>query len=456
MKKNLFTTNCARFFAFRFCLRNCAAVMMIAFAIALSTAAVPAQNMDGIERGRTKSMLETIKSVIKKNYYDPEFHGMDLDARFKAAAEKIEQSQTIGQAHGVIAQTLLDLNDSHTFFLPPAKNVRVEYGWTIQMIGDRCFVIAVKPKSDAEAKGLKPGDEILSIDGFRPNRKEMWKVNYYYHALSPRAVMRFAVQSPGEKEPRQLEIASKVTQLKRVMNLSSNIDLWDLIREQEDAQMAEFHRFQTVGKVAIWKMPSFSFDPKDVNDIMQGRIAKSNDLILDLRGNGGGYVVTLEQLAGYFFETDTKIADLKTRKPEKPQTAKSQGQKGFKGRIVVLVDGNSASASEIFARLMQIEKRGVVLGDQSSGSVMQSRFYPQSFGTDRVIFYGVSVTGADVIMTDGKSLEHTGVTPDEKIIPTGADLAARRDPVLARALELLGQNVSPEAAGTLFPVKWEN
>ncbi|HLM02716.1 MAG TPA: S41 family peptidase [Pyrinomonadaceae bacterium] len=448
MKNNLSTTNRARL------VLGYATILVLAV-IAMSTVSVSAQKMDVVERGRAKAMLDTIKSVIKKNYYDPQFHGMDLDARFKAAAEKVDQAQTIGQADGIIAQTLMDLNDSHTFFMPPSKNVKVEYGWTMLMIGSKCFVTAVKPKSDAEAKGLKPGDEILSVEGFRPNRKEMWKVNYYYNVISPRSMVRLAVLSPGAKEPRQLEIATKVTTLKRVVDLTSDMDVSTFMREQDDDSTAEFHHFRTIGGVAIWRMPSFSFDPKDVDEIMRGRIAKSRDLIIDLRGNGGGYVVTLEQLAGYFFEKDTKIAELKARKPEKPLMAKSQGEKGYKGRLVVLIDSNSGSASEILARLMQIEKRGVVLGDQSSGSVMQSRVFRQSTGNENLRFYAVSVTGADVIMTDGQSLEHAGVAPNEKIIPTGEDLAARRDPVLARALELLGQNVPPEAAGKLFPVKWE-
>lgn len=432
--------------------RFCTAFLII---FVVSTAnAVFAQNLDSIERGRTKDLLQTIKAVIKKNYYDPAFHGVDLDARFKIADEKIDQAATIGQAHGIIAQVLFDLNDSHTYFIPPGKNVRVDYGWKMQMIGEKCYIVEVKPKSDAEAKGLKLGDEILSVEGFRPNRKEMWKLNYYYYTLSPRTVLRLVVQSPNEKEPRQVDVESKVTRMKRVMDLTSNIDLWDLIRDSEDEISAEFHRFQKVGNVTIWKMPSFVFDPRDVDTLMKNRVADSNSLILDLRGNGGGLVVTLEQLAGYFFEKDTKIADLKGRKEEKPQMAKSKGGNGFKGKVIVLVDSKSGSASEIFARLMQLENRGIVIGDQSSGSVMQSRFYPQSNGTDRLIFYGISVTGADVIMSDGKSLEHIGVTPNERLIPTGADLAAQRDPVLARALELAGPKLTPEDAGKLFPPKW--
>jgi len=103
---------------------------------------------------------------------------------------------------------------------------------------------------------------------------------------------------------------------------------------------------------------------------------------------------------------------------------------------------------------VQLEHRGTVLGDHSSGSVMESRYYDFSQGADTKIFYGASITDADLVMTDGKSLEHAGVTPDEVILPTPADLAQQRDPVLARAAELAGMALDPKEAGKLFPVEW--
>jgi carboxyl-terminal processing protease len=188
---------------------------------------------------------------------------------------------------------------------------------------------------------------------------------------------------------------------------------------------------------------------------MSSRISGAQNLIIDLRNNGGGYVLTLERLAGYFVDKDTKIADLKGRKPMKPQVAKTRGKDVFNGRVVVLLDASSASASEVFARFLQINQRGVVVGDQSAGAVMQSRGVQMELGVDSIVPYGMNLTNADVIMTDGVSLEHLGVTPQLKILTTGADLAAKRDPVLAAALQLLGHEISADQAGQIFPFKWD-
>jgi len=86
--------------------------------------------------------------------------------------------------------------------------------------------------------------------------------------------------------------------------------------------------------------------------------------------------------------------------------------------------------------------------------VMESLGYSGSQGADVKIFYSFSITEADLIMKDGKSLEHTGVTPDEIVIPTAQDLAAGRDPALARAAQMAGLNLDPSAAGKLFPFEW--
>ncbi len=424
-------------------------LLMVLFAPGVS-GRLQAQSLGPYDRDSAKAMLMMVRDDLKSNYYDQTFHGLNLEERFKEAEAKLKTATTRDQLMIIVAQSLLELNDSHTFFLPPPRAARIEYGWQVQMIKDACFVTAVKPKSDAEAKGLKPGDQVLMMDGARPNRSIFWKMLYRYYALMPSRTVRMVVRSPEDAHPRQLEIASKIQESASVTNWG---DLF--VRYLSEEWDLNHDRFFEVGnEMLVWKMPTFEVSKDHVDEIMS-KARKYKTLVIDLRGNGGGYVDTLSRLVSHFFEKEIKIADLKSRKEMKPQLAKKRTDNPFSGHLVVLVDSNSASASELFARVMQIEKRGTVLGDGTAGAVMTARYYDHQSGVGRVLYFGASVTIADMVMTDGKSLEHVGVIPDEVILPTGADLAAARDPVLTRAAEIAGVKITPEKAGSLFPVEWK-
>ena len=408
------------------------------------------KTMDSVERGKLKLMLKNIKSEVEKNYYDDKFRGIDLEERFKRANDRLDAVSTSSQALGVIAQVLIDFNDSHLYFLPPPTNLDVEYGWRQRIIGNKSFITTVMPNSDASAKGLKPGDELLAIEGFAPSRKEMWKALYFYNVLSKRSSLRLKVQSPGESVPRELEIASRIRELPRVITEQTLFRVLD----EDDSSPADYNYLKTVGNIAIWKMPTFSMSPNQI-DLLVNKVKAVPNLVLDLRGNGGGLVESLERLAGLMFDKDLKIADLKGRKPMEPIASKTRGKDAYSGRLVVLMDSESGSAAEMFARIVQLEGRGKVVGDVSSGSVMQSRRQSMKLGTDSIVFYGASITNADVTMSDGKSLEHVGVIPDELTIPSGEDLAAGRDPALAKAIQLLGGVITPEIAGKMSRYVWK-
>jgi carboxyl-terminal processing protease len=424
---------------------------IIALWLVFLTQAAPAQSLSSFDRERGRSMLKTIHSDIKKNYYDPNFRGMDLDAHFKAADEKIKQATSIGQMFGIIAQTLLDFDDSHTFFIPPQRATITEYGLYMQMIGDRCHVTAVKPGSDAEAKGVKVGDQVISIDGFDVTRENYWKMEYLYRTLRPKPGVRAVLQSPGG-QPRQVDVMASTRKGKLIQTVEQ--DLGDWLREMEKSAHLGRHRYHEIGKdLFIWKMPQFDLEDGEVDSIMD-KARKHKGLILDLRGNGGGYDTTLKRLVGNFFGHEVKIGDAKGRKETRPVIAKPRSGY-FEGDLVVLVDSLSGSAAELFARVVQLEKRGIVIGDRTAGAVMRSKRYSYESGVDIVAYYGASITVDDLVMTDGKSLEHVGVKPDELLLPSGAALAAKRDPVLSRAAALIGVTLDPSEAGALFPIEWK-
>jgi carboxyl-terminal processing protease len=252
-----------------------------------------------------------------------------------------------------------------------------------------------------------------------------------------------------------LELKAKIQTGKIVFDLTSSFDLNAYWRNLEDEARMNAHHFVEVGnEIMIWRLPSFDLTEDGVDEYVD-KVKKAKTLILDLRRNGGGAVETLRRLVGNLFDHDITIANMKLRKDVQPMLAKTRGANSFKGRLIVLVDSNSASASEILARVVQLEKRGTVIGDRTSGKVMRSRIYPHQIGLDTVVYYAVSVTDADLIMADGQSLENVGVVPDELVLPTAEDLRAQKDSVLSRAVALAGGTLDPVEAGKLFPFKWK-
>lgn len=431
---------------------TCTYFLLAAVLAGLLAPGARSQQMSSFDRGRALDMLTTVAKDVEKHYYDSSFHGVDWDAKVAGEKQRIQHETSLNMSLSHIAAALDALNDSHTFFLPPSRPYRHDFGVQTQMIGSQCYVARVRPGSDAEVKGIKPGDAVLSINGYAPDRENLWKMDFVHNVLRPQPGLRLGLQNP-EGRQRQVDVAAKVHQLQRVTDLTGE-GIWDIIRDMEYEEHLMRARYAEVSDgLMILKLPEFDFSAAEV-DNMIGKARKHQALIIDLRGNPGGTVETLKYLVGDTFESEVKIADRVGRKESKPEVAKSRGHNAYTGKLVVLVDSKSASAAELFARLVQLEKRGTVLGDRSSGSVMEAKQYSYRSGYETEVFYGASITEFDLVMSDGKSLEHTGVTPDELVLPTGADLASGRDPVLSRAAARLGAKLSPEDAGKMFPYEW--
>lgn len=174
--------------------------------------------ISNLDRGRAQDMLRTIAGEVRKHYYDPKFHGVDWDAKVAEAKEKIAKTTSMNMALSHIAAALDTLNDSHTFFLPAQHAYRHEYGLEYQMVGDRCFVSQVRPRSDAEAKGVKPGDEILTINSYNLNRDDLLRVQYVFSILRPQPVLQLVLQNPGGTQ-RQVEVEAKIRETTIIADL---------------------------------------------------------------------------------------------------------------------------------------------------------------------------------------------------------------------------------------------
>jgi len=424
-------------------------VLLLGVSLAAPQSA-PEKNIDSTRDSGLK-MLNVVKEQIKANYYDSKFHGIDLDARFKVAELKIKQALSYAQIIGIIAQAVIDLNDSHTSLIPPPYKSTTVYGWKMQMIGNACYITAIAPGSDAEAKGLKPGDRIIALDGNEPTRKTMWKIKYYYYVLRPKSQVEVTVETPAG-ERRQVDVLTK--NYRRHFEEDSGMIY---VRDPITSDLGEvlktvkiYHEFGT--DLIVYRFRSFDTDSDDIDKMMK-KLGGHKAAVVDLRNNSGGRSDMLERFISYLFNHEVKVGDLKRRKEVKEVKVKPRKSHAFAGDLIVLIDSESKSAAEVFARLMQIEKRGLIVGDRSAGMVMENMVYDYDFDDrDRQpVLYGLMITDADIVMSDGKSLEWIGVTPDKLILPTSDDIRNRRDPALAYAASLGGIKITPEEAGALFP-----
>jgi len=400
-----------------------------------------------VDREKGHKMLTDIVQMIRTHYYDPQLHGVDLDALSKEADEKISQAPTVAAMFAAIADLLRNLNDSHTYFLPP-QPVTYHHQWEMQSIGDKCYIVSIEPGSEAELKGMKLGDQVVALNGVKVTRESLVVIDYFYSALSPQPGFDLDLLSP-EGTRRTLRIMAKENK-QTPIGWNSYIAFRNAVSEDQKARHQYLLRTIKLSDESIlWPLKQFALTAAEIDDTMS-KIKNFDNLVLDLRGNTGGLEENLLRLLGYFFDHDVKVGELKRRSETRPLVAQSRGV--FRGKLVVLVDSWSSSASELFARAMQLEGRAVVLGDQTPGQVMRSRNHLLRMDTksNLGIGYVLSITDADIVMKDGKGLERVGVTPDELLLPSPKDLAGKLDPVLQRAAALVGKQLTAAEAYKLL------
>ncbi len=405
--------------------------------------------MSAADRERALGILDNVTKGIKDIYWDPKMNGVDWDEAIVKAKAKISDAKSMNEALMQIAIAVSSLNDSHTTFTPAVRPYHLDFGFAYQMILNGCFITHVRPGSDAEAKGLKPGDQIMTIDSIVPSRSRLRNIQYLINTLDPKPELKLQIRRPtGDQQ--DLVIQAKMSMSADLAYRNGGGVLYDVERSGENTRHRMRMQFAEVGDIGILKVP-WVYYPLSELDAMNAKIRKDRAVIVDMRGDPGGSVYTLKYLVGMFFDHEIKIADQVERKKTETQVAKGDKNHYFPGKVIVLVDSECASAAEIFSRVVQLEKRGKVIGDRTSGSVMEAtNFYFASSGVD----YGAEVTIANLIMNDGKSLEHYGVLPDELLVPQTADLRLGRDPVLSQAVSELGGSITPADAGKLFEYEW--
>ncbi len=395
------------------------------------------------------SMARDLRAAVKSRYFDPQFRGVDVDALFARAEARVKESTTQAELGVILAQTMAEFRDSHTYFIPPVRPFDIDYGFEVRMVGEAPLVIDVVKGSDAEARGLGLGDRVISVEGTPVRRENFAALSYALNMALPRRRLSLSVQTDDEPS-RLLSVEASVEPRRKKIDITEWLDEVTS-RMRKHPQYAWRYWTYEREKVVVARLYSFMVTDELVNELM-AKVHDAKALILDLRGNPGGSIEALQTVAGAFFEQEIELGTLKERKSTKPLwSRRPKSKRLFTGTLVLLVDSASVSSAEILARVVQIEKRGSIVGDRTAGGVMVAEMRSFIAGNQiQFILYGASVTVADLLMKDGLSLEGKGVTPDDLVLPTAADIREGRDPAMARAARLAGLDLSPEAAWSHF------
>ncbi|WP_245803528.1 S41 family peptidase [Daejeonella lutea] len=295
----------------------------------------------GFELGDRSDKVEEVLQIINENYVD---------------------SVTIDTVQNMAIQEILKHLDPHSAYLAPSEaqsltedlegnfdGIGIEY----YILNDTLLVTSVSPGGPASKAGLKHGDKILSI-----NKHQVSGIK-----ITPKKI----VEQIRGKKGTPVEILVKRDTTKRNFSVLrqrivvSSIDAAYMLNEQN-------------GYIKISKFGAHT-DEDFAAQLQRLQKLGMKNLVLDLRDNGGGYLSAATGLADEFLKNNELI--VYTEGLHEPRTDYFASSKGNfeQGKLVVLIDENTASASEIVAGAIQDLERGTIIGRRSFGKgLVQEQF----------------------------------------------------------------------------------
>lgn len=316
--------------------RNTPSVLiMVFFAIMISVASITAQKSHDAAIGRNIDTFNSIVKQIELHYVDT----INTDASFKAAIEAfLSSTDPYTEYYSADEQEQLQ------------KMTTGEYGGIGSYITERngaSYISQPMEGSPSALAGLKPGDHIIRVDSVDTSKMPSSKVTKYLKGV-PGTQVKITVNRPYTTD----SIINFTVTRAKVQEPSVAFDT--LMNGIGYIRLSSF----------IDKTPA---ETKRVFEKFKGD-KELKGIILDLRGNGGGLVESAIDLVGNFVPKGTQIVRTVGKDPLLERTYKTTRSPMFPNiPLAVLVDGGSASASEIVAGSLQDLDRAVLLGSRSYG-----------------------------------------------------------------------------------------
>jgi carboxyl-terminal processing protease len=390
--------------------------------------------------------FEKIWTTIRDKHWEKNPGGLDWQAIHEEYRPKVEKAESMEAARGVMHDMLARLKQTHFGIIPGAVYEEADPqtgaevggdgspGIDLRVLNGRAVVTRVDPGSPAEKAGVKTGWEVVSVDGKELNAAiQKLKSDPDIHELIlERAVLSRLSGPVGHKLPVVFRNGAD-------RNVSLDLEL--------DPPRGELSKFGNLPAMRVW------VDSKKIGQTgyigfnmfldlprVMGRFADAvsscrecDGLIIDLRGNPGGIGGMAMGMAGRLIDKPgLRLGDMYMRDGAihfvvNPQTDV------FKGPVAVLVDGCSASTSEIFAGGLKDLGRAKIFGERTAAAALPSLIEKLPNGD------GFQYAMANYISEGGKPLEGNGVMPDVEVKPTRQALLAGRDPALDAALDWISK-----------------
>jgi len=274
-------------------------------------------------------------------------------------------------------------------------------------------VIAPLKDTPAYKAGIKKGDKIIAIDGTSTSDMALDEaINLIRGKIGTPVTLK--ILRADVKEP--IEV--------------------NLIREEIQIPTLDTE-YSKENKVFTIRLYQFSSNAPQLfrNALKEFADSGTNKLILDLRGNPGGYLDVAVDLASWFLPSTKKVVVEDYGKDREPYVFRSHGYDVFTGnlKMVVLVDEGSASASEILAGALKDNNIATLVGQKTFGKGVVQEVKKLSDGTK------LKVTVARWLTPKGNSIDEHGLTPDYVVPITTKDVEAKRDPQYEKAVQLLNK-----------------
>lgn len=318
---------------------------------------------------------------------------------------------------GAIEGLAASYGDPYTVFFPPkeakafAENISGSFagvGMEIGVKNNVLTVVAPLKGTPAETAGIKAGDQIIAIDGISTDGISIDK------AVSKiRGPIGTVVDLTIIREGASLDIKI-VRETIRIPQTNDDLEV----------------------KSGVYHIALYEFTSNSANLFNQAlerfKSSGSKKLVIDLRSNPGGYLDAAVDIASHFLPKGASIVteDFGGKESNNVHTSFGYGDVPLGTKIVVLIDGGSASASEIFAGALQDARAATLIGTKSFGKGSVQTLMDLDDGS-------LKVTVARWITPAGHWIMGDGITPDIIVPFTAADVTAKHDPQMMRAVEFL-------------------